>query len=110
MPGAVERAVVRIAQEALANAVRHARPRDLTLTVAYEPGLDQLTRREREVLLLVAAGLGNDEVGGRLGMSPATMKTHVTGYRPSWARGTACSWLSLRTRPALSGPVGSPDP
>jgi len=37
IPAAIERALVRIAQEALANAVRHARPRDVRLTVAYEP-------------------------------------------------------------------------
>ncbi|MEV0455804.1 sensor histidine kinase [Catellatospora methionotrophica] len=37
LPAAVERAVVRIAQEALTNATRHAQPRDVTLTVAYEP-------------------------------------------------------------------------
>ncbi|GAA4465094.1 response regulator transcription factor [Phytohabitans houttuyneae] len=41
-------------------------------------GLDRLTDREHQVLLLVAAGLNNDEVGQRLGMSPATAKTHVT--------------------------------
>ena len=41
-------------------------------------GLDRLTEREHQVLLLVAAGLNNDEVGDRLAMSPATAKTHVT--------------------------------
>ncbi|GAA4159774.1 histidine kinase [Phytohabitans flavus] len=38
LPAAVERAVVRIAQEALTNAARHARPRQLRLTIGYEPG------------------------------------------------------------------------
>jgi DNA-binding NarL/FixJ family response regulator len=37
-----------------------------------------LTAREHEVLLLVAAGLSNDEIGSRLAISPATAKTHVT--------------------------------
>ncbi|WP_233513581.1 response regulator [Micromonospora craterilacus] len=36
-----------------------------------------LTPREREVVTLVAAGLSNQEIGGRLRMSPATAKTHV---------------------------------
>ncbi len=36
-----------------------------------------LTQREREVVALVAAGLSNQEIGVRLGMSPATAKTHV---------------------------------
>ncbi|MFE2184865.1 response regulator [Streptomyces sp. NPDC059455] len=36
-----------------------------------------LTEREREILILVAAGLGNDEIAERLGISPYTAKTHV---------------------------------
>lgn len=40
--------------------------------------LERLTEREREVVALVAEGLTNDEIGGRLFMSPATAKTHVS--------------------------------
>ena len=51
-------------------------------TRAKEPvavdGLEELTDREREVVALVAEGLSNDEIAGRLVLSPATAKTHVS--------------------------------
>jgi DNA-binding NarL/FixJ family response regulator len=40
--------------------------------------LAPLTEREREVVALVAGGLSNQEIGGRLYLSPATAKTHVS--------------------------------
>jgi DNA-binding NarL/FixJ family response regulator len=39
--------------------------------------LDLLTDREREILVLVAHGLSNDDIAGRLFVSPLTAKTHV---------------------------------
>jgi DNA-binding NarL/FixJ family response regulator len=47
-------------------------------TVVEAPGLDSLTDREREVLLAVARGLSNAEIGEELFMSHATAKTHVS--------------------------------
>lgn len=39
--------------------------------------LPDLTRREREVLRLLADGLTNEEIGKRLFISPETVRTHV---------------------------------
>jgi DNA-binding NarL/FixJ family response regulator len=45
--------------------------------VPRSAALDQLTDREREVLVLVAHGLSNDDIAELLFLSPLTAKTHV---------------------------------
>ena len=45
---------------------------------AHARHLSRLTEREREVLVLVAEGLSNEELACRLFLSPLTTKTHVS--------------------------------
>ncbi|MFF2506551.1 response regulator [Streptomyces sp. NPDC058067] len=40
-------------------------------------GLEGLTSREREAVVLVAQGLSNDEIADRMVISPLTAKTHI---------------------------------
>jgi DNA-binding NarL/FixJ family response regulator len=42
------------------------------------PGLGRLTERERQIVMLVAEGLSNEEIADRLVISPATARTHVS--------------------------------
>jgi ATP/maltotriose-dependent transcriptional regulator MalT len=45
-------------------------------------GLQHLiTERQREVVILIAAGYSNEEVGERLGISPRTVKAHCDVLR-----------------------------
>lgn len=59
----------------LAGFVLDAFHRDLA--TAPDPELDLLTRREREVLRLIAAGYTYKEIGTRLAISPRTVETHA---------------------------------
>jgi len=55
-------------------AVAVARPDD--------PRLDRLTPRERDVLVHVATGLSNAEIGEALGIATGTVKAHVNALLP----------------------------
>jgi FixJ family two-component response regulator len=54
---------------------RRDAPPAKTLSMHF-PGREPLTRREREVLELIAAGLSNKEAGRELGISPRTIEDH----------------------------------
>jgi DNA-binding NarL/FixJ family response regulator len=59
-----------------AGAWAHGRDNENRAAPAHD--LARLTEREREVLGLVAQGLSNEQIAGRLYLSPLTTKTHVS--------------------------------
>jgi len=48
------------------------------LAAPAPPGMHDLTQRENEILILIARGLSNAEIGAELRIGEATVKTHIT--------------------------------
>ena len=80
--GAVEFLTKPFSDDVLLNAIRNAIERSKTALgheaemKALRDRYESLTRREREVMALVASGLLNKQVGGELGISEITVKAH----------------------------------
>ncbi len=60
-----------------------------------------LTRREREVLRLLAEGFRNDEVAERLAISPLTVRTHVRHAMEKLGAGTRTEAVATALRLSL---------
>lgn len=80
--GAVEFLTKPFCDNVLLSAIRHALDRSHSALgreaemQALRDRYESLTRREREVMALVASGLLNKQVGGELGISEVTVKAH----------------------------------
>jgi non-specific serine/threonine protein kinase len=64
-------------------------------------GTRPLTRREREIAGLVADGLGNREIAGRLFLSKRTVDSHIEhifGKLGFTARAQLCDWVLAQAR------------
>lgn len=75
-----------------------------TGTARPHPGLAALTERELEILRWVATGLPNDEIGARLFISPATVRTHVGKLLTKLAARDRAGLVALAYRSGLDIP------
>jgi len=66
--------------------------------------LDRLTDREREILAEVGLGLSNDDIGAKLFISPATVRTHVTRILTKLAVRDRANLVAIAFRSGLVGP------
>lgn len=93
-----EQVVAAIEAAAAGLAVVHP---DHAASLAASAGDDPLTPREREVLHLLAAGLGNKEIAGRLAISDHTAKFHVSQILAKLNAGTRAEAVSIAMRRGL---------
>ena len=87
--GAIGYLLKDVSADELARAIRAAHQGRATLAAAAAQALveasnqgpapgNDLTEREREVLILMVEGLNNTQIAGRLKISPSTIKSHVS--------------------------------
>jgi len=62
-----------------------------------------LSRREREVMLLVVSGLLNKQVGGELGISEITVKAHRGRVMEKMKARSFAELVNMSARLGLSG-------
>lgn len=73
-----------------------------------------ITERQRDVIVLIAAGYSNDEVSERLGISPRTVKAHCDVLRQKLGvrrrRQLPIAYRSLTGEDPLAQSLGPPRP
>ncbi|WP_406379473.1 response regulator [Streptomyces sp. NBC_01618] len=78
--------------------------------VAVHERLECLTPRERDVTILVALGLSNDEIADRLFVSPLTAKTHVNRAMTKLAARDRAQLVVVAYQCGLVCPSAEPNP
>jgi DNA-binding NarL/FixJ family response regulator len=74
--------------------------------VTHPAGLDTLTEREREVLVLVAEGLSNEEIAEALFISMSTAKKHVSNTMMKLAARDRAQLVVIAYQSGLVSPPG----
>ena len=109
--GAVEFLTKPLSDDALLNAIRNAIERSRVLLGRdaeireLKARFARLTSREREVMLLVVAGLPNKQVGSDLGISEITVKAHRGSVMRKMKAGSLPELVSMATRLRLMRPI-----
>jgi pimeloyl-ACP methyl ester carboxylesterase/DNA-binding CsgD family transcriptional regulator len=76
-------------------------PEPAAVAAAPGPAASPLSEREREVLALVAEGLGDHEIAERLFLSPHTVHRHVANIRDKLGRGSRTAAVAEAARLGL---------
>jgi DNA-binding NarL/FixJ family response regulator len=85
--------------------------RQLSGPVASSVKLEDLTRRERDILTLICRGAGDGEISNELKLSPHTVRNHVASLYKKLGvnrRSAVVIWARERGIDGLSGQAAGP--